>query len=224
VASTGIVGDIHLRDTELATTLAGPLADCERIIASGDFLDRGPADPAELLHTLLDSGVELLVGNHELAYLGGPRFSGMMEDRCVPVAKDLRGLVLDGKLKAAAVCGDVLVVHAGISHGFWKRNLQQSCADDPVKIALHLNKVLLRAVARGDFADPIFGALRDDERGPFWADLESDLTKLPPFRQAVGHTVVSTPGWRGSGAATVFPLEWAEGARGNMLGHLVVTE
>lgn len=227
--STGIVGDIHLRLDALRRTLAGPLAGCARLIAAGDWLDRGDDDPNEVLDALLEAKVELLVGNHELAYLGGPRPAGLVEASGLAMAGRLRELALDGKLQAAAVAKDVLVVHGGISRAYWDRELRDGCGRDPAAIARRLNLQLLHAVARKDFSAPAFAALADPVPGPFWAHLHEDLLcdELPPLRQAVGHVVVTEPGWHAcprAGGGEVFALDWHDSVRADLIGHLRIDQ
>ncbi|MCZ4495841.1 MAG: metallophosphoesterase [Thermoleophilia bacterium] len=195
--TTGIIGDIHLDLAGLEAAIAGPLAECGRFVVTGDFLDRGPGDPHDVLERVLAlPDVVVLAGNHELAYLGGPSYRGMAEPRCAPLAPLLRDLVIDGRLRAAASVHGVLCVHGGVSRAFWQRHLEADCGGDPVAAVAKMNRLLVRAVGTRDFTHPLFGALEARIRGPFWAGIGDDLlaTGTPPFDQVVGHVPMSA-GW-----------------------------
>jgi hypothetical protein len=227
MARIGVIGDLHLDLGRLERTLDGPLAGCDGLVLTGDLLDRGPDDPDAVLDRLLELDAVVLAGNHELAYLGGPRFTGMMEDRGVAVAPRLRDLAIDGKLRAAHAVGDVLCVHGGVSAEFWNRHLRALAGADAGEIAAELNRRFLRAVTRREFSDPVFAALRDRVRGPFWAHLRDDLLRpgLPPFAQVVGHVTSRRRTWlessRVQNGGRVFPVDW--GTATDTLGHIVLT-
>ena len=225
-APIGVIGDVHQDLHALRLTLDGPLREAATKITTGDFLDRGPAAPLDTIAHLRAANVQLVAGNHELAYLGGPAFEGMREHRDTDLRHLLRAMVIDGELVAARVAGPVLCVHAGVTRRFWDEQLRASCGADVDLIAATLNRWFLRAVLRGDFRHPVFAALDSGERGPFWADLDRDLLRpgAPPFAQAVGHTRVDAPGaWLPAGDGRVFPLDWRR-TPGDPIGHLVVED
>lgn len=239
---TGIIGDLHQRLDALERTLAGPLAGCERVILAGDLLDRGPSPAGETLDRVLELGAELLVGNHELGYLGGPRLRGLLDHDTVAtdIPARLRELVLDGKLRAAtsvelpAGGGELLVVHAGVTRHVWQRVLGGETS--PRRIALELNRLLLRAVASRDFRHPVFASIADLHAGPIWAMLREDLLAdgLPPIAQVVGHVVAREEErrWhRDPSGGSIFPVDWGEPTPGHpdedtggVLGHLAIGE
>lgn len=195
--ATVIIGDIHLDLVGLDALLAGPIGACGRIVITGDFLDRGAADPHAVLDRLLAlPHATLLIGNHELVYLGGPDFAGVTEPGGWLVAPRLRGLVLDGKLRAAALVDGTVCVHGGFSRTWLAANLVRDVARDPKAVVAHANRTLLRAVARRDFSDPLFHALRHDVMGPFWASAREDLLRggAGEFDQVVGHVPIPD-GW-----------------------------
>lgn len=220
---TGVLADIHLDLTALRRTLAGPLAACDDVVALGDVLDRGPGDPVETFQELRARGATVLVGNHELAYLGGPRFAGMIEDRTIAFAPKLREMVLDGDLVAATVRDGHLCIHGGVSRAFWMRHLRDTCGDDPAAVARELNRRLLTAVSTRTFAHPVFAAIDSDLPGPFWASVHEDLVdagQLPPFNQLVGH-VRSTLGTHRIAPGSVRGVLGPERDDG-LLDHLVL--
>lgn len=219
-----MLGDIHLDDVALAATLDGPLADCSRVVAVGDMLDRGSAAPERVFELLAARDAVVLCGNHELAYLGGPVYPGMREPAGRALAASLRDQVLDGRLVAAHAAGDVLCVHAGVSRAFWKEHLRDDAGSDVAAIARLLNRWFINGVLRRDFRHPVFAALEAPVRGPFWAHLEDDLLEpgLPPIRQAVGHTISRRRGWVRQAPGAVLPLNWGPDAPERLIGHAVV--
>lgn len=223
--TTGIIGDIHNDVAALRRTLEGALSGCDRIVAVGDVLDRGPNLPTETFAVLDEVNATIVIGNHELAYIGGPVYSGMRELAGKAYASNLRSRIIDGKLSAATVAGDVLCVHGGISREFWHLHLQDTCGTNVALISKQLNLWLLQAVARNNFSHPVFAALNDRVRGPFWAHALDDIAdrQLPPFRQAVGHTVRASTEWIiGLEGGALYTLEWGQPADDAPLGHLVV--
>ena len=87
-----------------------------------------------------------------------------------------------------------------------------------------LNRTFLAAVHARDYSDPMFGALKDRLRGPFWAHLNDDLltSGLPPLKQAVGHVRVATAGWQQDRHGSVYGLDWDADHESGMIGHLRV--
>lgn len=219
---TVVFGDVH-QDLDAFAVALQQVGGADRRVTTGDFLDRGSSPARATLDALVAARVELIVGNHELAHLGGPAFEGMASTDAAALAPDLRRLVLDGELVAARVVDDVLCVHGGISGAFWHRHLRDTCGHDITAIAATLNRWLVRSVLRRDFDHPVFGALDSDLRGPFWAGLHDDLLvdELPPMRQVVGHTKVA-PGtdWMHVGRGAVLPIDWSV-APGDPVGHAI---
>jgi hypothetical protein len=225
--TTGIVSDIHLELDALRRTLDGPLASCDDIVVLGDVLDRGPGRPFDVFELLLARPrTTILVGNHELAYLGGRRFPGMVEERNLSFRSTLRDMVLDGRVVAAAARGDVLLVHGGLSRSFWERHVRERWGSDVRAIARGLSLQLLRAVTQRDFSDPVFNAIDTPLPGPFWAGVSEHLLSadsLPPLAQVVGHARVPDLGWVTLGAGSVHPLLGPPRTDG-LLDHMVLEE
>lgn len=223
---TGIIGDVHNDIAALHRTLDGPLAGCDRFIAVGDILDRGPDLPADTFAALHEIGATLLLGNHELAYVGGPVYQNMREISGKAYASEIRSLIIDGKMKAATTVGDVLCVHGGITLQFWHSHLRESCGDDVSCIAAQLNRWLLQAVAKNNFSHPVFASLIDHVRGPFWAHAIDDVVRpgMPPFKQVVGHTISDEHTWIGEGKSQLFTVDWGPQKDAGPLGHVIVSD
>jgi hypothetical protein len=223
----GIVGDVHQDLDALVATLDGPLANCAQLVCTGDVVDRGPAGANDVLDVLEARGVTITLGNHELAYLGGPSFPGMREPRNRELPTRLRRMLSDGQLVAAVAHEGTLIVHGGVSRAFWNAELRAACGSDVDAIATHLSRRLLRAAMRQDFRnDPMFasGAGRRTP-GPFWAHAERDLLgagSLPPFRQVVGHVALSDTDWMELGAGSLRAVLWSAPPPG-ALGHALLS-
>ncbi len=196
--TTAVVGDVHLDVAGLAKLLQGELAGAEQVVLAGDVVDRGLGEPLDAIRLATSARVTWLIGNHELAYLGGPVYENMREPAGKLLAPRLRELAAEGRLRAAAAVDGVLVVHGGVSGAFWREHLEPRFGADVELIAAAMNESLVRAVATGDFSSPLYASLRDRVRGPYWASLERDVLagELPPFAQAVGHSKVDEVGWR----------------------------
>lgn len=227
--STAVIGDIHQDLAGLDTLLAGDVGECERVIVTGDFLDRGTGDPHEVIERLLAlPNVVLLVGNHELAYLGGPNFRGVTEEAGWKVAPRLRDLVLDGKLRCAALVNETVCVHGGFSRAWLARYIAPDVGRSAREVVAHANRTLLRAVAKRTFTDPLFNALNHDVMGPFWASAKEDLLDggSARFDQIVGHVAIP-PDWHetpGGGRVLGVCRERADEHTGVSIGSYVLDE
>lgn len=197
-----MVSDVH-GDVDALRSLLGEVGAIDasgarvpgrgRLIQAGDLVDgRSPHDYDALVfgERIFDS---VVVGNHEAALLGGPRFNGLV--MIAPeVTEVLWRMARRGQLVVAAHAGDVLVSHAGISadHGL---------PDDPAEVVAALEDPFYAFCGRTADQDPILFAI-DPRRGGapgraggvLWQDWAS-LLECPAggYRQIVGHSRVAAP-------------------------------
>ena len=124
-----------------------------RIVHLGDTVDRGP-DSVGVFTYLRDlqkergpEAVVRLYGNHEAAFMGGPKFGGL-DPKVHPIKHLMIEDAQQGLLKAAhhLDAGDTqwLLVHAGL-HPDWYGKVSE---DSPEKIAAYLNDVSQRYFER----------------------------------------------------------------------------
>ncbi len=212
-----VVGDIHGEIEGLRTILRrAKLIDASdrwiggqaQVVQCGDAVDRGPHSEA-CLNLLMQlrreahraaGGVDILVGNHELALVQGEYgYSNVENPR--QLAERLKREILSGRLVAARAYRHYLMTHAGICPELMQELVEVVGAKTDWRvtvagIARHLNILLKQAVRSGDFSHSIFrvGWFRGGTHpygGIFWADFRSDHTRhstWPNIWQVFGHT------------------------------------
>ncbi|HET9648655.1 MAG TPA: metallophosphoesterase [Microlunatus sp.] len=222
-----VVGDVGGHRDELERELVrlgadpdtGRLPDDLIVIQVGDLVHRGP-DSAGVV-AMVDRYVReqpdqwfQLIGNHEAQYLREKSFA-WPETLDEDSAAVLRRWWADGVMLVAAVVTDLggedlLITHAGVTEGFWRRVL--GAPETAERTALVLNAMRWR---RDDLlfrSGQVLGGGRPNlAAGPLWASASTEL--LPgwldgwlPFSQVHGHTSL---------------VRWSDGA---FLGPSLVSE
>lgn len=185
----------------------GRLPDDLTVVQVGDLVHRGPR--SEGVVALVDAYLERqpgrwvqLAGNHEAQYLREPAFSWpeRIGDETVDT---LRRWWSDGGMRVAvavrAAGEDVLITHAGVTEGYWRRALDavpeaRLAAGAVNSFAGRHDDVLFHAGSMLGGGDP------DPTAGPMWASAATELVPgwLPvaalPFSQVHGHS--SIVDWR----------------------------
>lgn len=193
----GLVGELRRLG---ADPESGILPEDLTVVQLGDLVHRGPA--SEQVLALVDRFLRhspgrwvQLVGNHEAQYLRHPAFQ-WRDWIDVESADLLRGWWADGLLRAAMAVptsdGEVLVTHAGLTQGFWRRDL--GAPDSASQAADLLNQLSTsdsKELFRGGTL--LTGSKPDHRAGPLWAQTNREL--LPswlglrlPFSQVHGHS------------------------------------
>lgn len=204
-----VIGDIGGHATELAGALqqigvdaaTGHMPDhVARVVQVGDLIDCGPdsAEAVEIAARCMDANPDRwtqLVGNHEAAILGGPRFQPFGETAPPTVQSRIRDMWDQGRLHIATALdqpplGPTLITHAGLTRDVW---LAIGSPHDLAEAA-----AILDGAARTD-PELVYrpGRLLGGEKidlaaGPLWADprhelLASWLGHQMPFSQIHGH-------------------------------------
>lgn len=147
----------------------------DRLIFAGDFCDMGPK-PRECLELLIDSGAEILLGNHDLAIAIGQRIYPAWQTDYENDA--LLDILLDfyygHNFRVSAIVGPgIIVTHAGISQSFY------AMIEEEKKVSLiaynsHLNSIPHRDLIELD--------------GPLWYRPNYYNPPVEEFFQIVGHT------------------------------------
>ncbi|GAA3624947.1 metallophosphoesterase [Microlunatus ginsengisoli] len=204
-----VIGDVGGQRDALRGELARLGADPETgdlphdlvVIQVGDLVHRGPDSAGVIalvdryLHTQPGQWIQL-VGNHEARYLAAPSFDWpeRLDDESVAT---LRGWWADGLLLVAAdlhdIGGeDILITHAGLTEGYWRRVL--GAPADVGRVAQLLNAMI------GSRDELLFrpgqmlgGGRPNLAAGPLWASATTEL--MPgwleawlPFSQVHGHS------------------------------------
>jgi len=166
------------------------------VVQVGDLVHKGPDSHAclglsERLLRSLHGRFELLVGNHEAQYLGGPEIWDELEAAQQDV---IRGWAADGTIRVAlgidtVELGPTLVTHAGLTRQKW---LAAGGPATPADAAAALNDEFRRdpvtAFTPGAMLD-----MDDQLAGVVWATAGEVLTSWStegglPFSQVHGHT------------------------------------
>ncbi len=204
-----VIGDVggHLDELhrELIRLAADPrtgaLPDDLVVVQVGDLIHRGP-DSAGVI-ALVDRYLReqpgqwiQLVGNHEAQYLAASSFTwrDRLDDDS---AATVRRWWSDGVLLAAAelhgIAGeDILITHAGLTEGYWRRVL--GAPDDAGRVAALLNTMIgTRNNLLFRSGQMLGGGRPNPAAGPVWAAAATEL--LPgwldgrlPFSQIHGHS------------------------------------
>lgn len=202
---TYILGDIHGEYERCADILlrAGIIDEEDKwkrglevtLIQVGDVIDRGkkPIESFKLIRDIQEQAAEeggkvlRLLGNHELSMIGGPLIPGRSRSADYILADVIKQDIIDGKITAAYLLDEWVVVHAGIIPEISEsRNVSE--------LVEEFNKKLINAVMSDDFSDEIFGVGRSrggyGKPGIFWADYDIDLLPYEDglIKQIVGHS------------------------------------
>lgn len=204
-----VIGDIGGHADALRAELArlgvpghgdGPLPAGLRIVQVGDLVHRGP-DSAGVValvdrHLAESPGRWIqLVGNHEAFYLRRRQFS--WDERVPrPTAVTLRRWWASGLMRPAVAISaggeNLLVSHAGLTHGFW-RDVLGSPSD--VGAAADALNALARGNGRALFKPGTMLGWRhpDHGAGPVWAAAGTEVAASwsgaeLPFSQVHGHS------------------------------------
>ncbi|MBS5450816.1 MAG: metallophosphoesterase [Coriobacteriia bacterium] len=205
---TIVVGDLHLKQSRVLPLVdeAMEQAGARRVVLCGDVTDDWGATDADALSELAQmalwvgelrlSGVrvDVLMGNHDFAYVGGPDTPGMRPW----IRLEVQRLLYELGVVIATDIDDILATHAGLTEAWarscltWEPSTAEPAAN---QIARQLNKMLesgdrenfrrlgATGPARGGWGTP----------GPLWADAtELAADYLPGLRQIVGHTPMTT--------------------------------
>lgn len=208
-ARVAVIGDVGGHLDELRRELlrlgadpaTGVLPPGLTIVQVGDLVHRGPDSAGvvalvdRFLHASRGRWIQL-VGNHEAQYLSAPAFAWpeRLDDHA---AGTVRGWWADGLMRVAvAVPGptgqEVVITHAGLTAGFWRRELE--APTDAGVVADRLNALI------GEAGDALFrpgqmllGGRPELGAGPLWASAVSELVPSwlgagMPFDQVHGHT------------------------------------
>ena len=181
----------------------GALPDDLVVVQVGDLVHRGPDSAGVValvdryLHSQPGQWIQL-VGNHEAQYLAARRPSTGRKRLDDDSAATLRGWWADGLMVAAAelhgIGGeDILITHAGLTEGFWRRVLGAPADAGPRGRAAERDD---RHSARPDLpVRPDAGRRPAQLRapGPLWASAATELVPSwleawLPFSQIHGHT------------------------------------
>lgn len=132
---------------------------------------------------------EVVIGNHELPFFGGPGFTGLRShDR--ELRRNLLQLEYEGKYVPSTVVDDYLLVHGGLSNrwGFQKAD----DANDIIRMMWSQSQEQTKEVPILDWIGPgRTGAKWADETGGiFWLDWSED--RNTNFNQIVGHSTITS--------------------------------
>ena len=189
------IGDIHGRDTWKRVDPEK----YDRIIFLGDYVDSYSVEDGPMLANLRDiirfkkihpQKVILLVGNHEASYLfQSYRSTGYRES----IAREVVFLLETNKhlFQSAWQAGKSLWTHAGLTQGFYEKNIRPMILEEDKALATTLYRLY------NNNYPPIFeigrerGGSRGNIGGPLWLDRTALLRDpLLGYHQVVGHTPV----------------------------------
>lgn len=200
---TIVVGDLHCKMSLVLPRLfeVAQKQSIERVVFTGDLCDDWNARGIEMLRELdyteawidkaVDEGIaiDVLIGNHDCAYLGMERYS--FTD--LSVRHEAEDILTNGlQVKMATTIDDHLVTHAGLTKEWgMEKELSEGMSTD--QIADQLNAMFedpsqWKSLAtcgprRGGWGIP----------GPLWADeIELRHDPFPGVNQIVGHTPQET--------------------------------
>ena len=168
----------------------------DRLIVAGDIVGAEPGGLA-CVGAVEDSGGEVLVGNHEMAFFAGDTIDE--GPRVDPALFELvRERALSGAWNLAAEADGVIVTHAGLSREFTA--LWESAARDPARLVEMLNErwraelPIAERGASGIGASEILGP-----DGPlWWRPLQAGGVLPGGVPQVAGHTPIELLRRRGA--------------------------
>ncbi len=194
---TLIVGDLHFKQHQILPQVSASIKDlgADRVVFCGDLCDDWDATGELALSSLslmtdwvqearsTGTQVDVLLGNHDFAYIEGVPGAGTIRW----LMGEVRGRLLALEPVIATTVDDILVTHAGVTRA-WAQEWLPGCEgahDMCLALAgLYADPTCWDALtsagpARGGWQIP----------GPLWADA-SELARdpVPGLRQIVGHT------------------------------------
>lgn len=211
------IGDISGHSAVLAASIrslggdpiTGELPDDLVVVQVGDLVHKGPDSDgavrlAERMRQHNPSRWIQLVGNHEMAYLGGPIPPGSDGREVGGDTADTLRRWWQGRLCCVAVAVrmadvEVLVTHAGLSVGCWRDLGEPATA---LAAAARLNATVGRSDSPAFRAGCLLAGQPDPHAGPCWAEVSQEVyrpwitRRTMPFQQLHGHAA---------------PWDWAAG-------------
>ena len=219
-----VIGDVgghveHLRSSLASLGVSASSWPHDLIVVQvGDlFGGRNDVAVAELVEPHLEAARWVqLVGNWELEAVGGSHVTNSNGRTADPAALRLfsewhrAGMVR----RAAALTSSAGVVgvitHAGVSHGFWRADLEGDA--DGRRVVERLNSMPLSQVAR---PGQMFGAADETAPGPIWSSWAESWSwwETPPFAQVHGH----------SSPLNSYKQQWWDGTPDDLVDHAVAS-
>ena len=191
-----VIGDVHGHFKNLRTLLLEQGAinesnerinkDTLKVYCTGDLIDGGVNRMGDflLLDYIEEWFDEVVIGNHEYSFLGGPQFHGLrMHDR--PFQLKLLELEERGIYVPATKVNDYLLVHAGLSNRWNFKTVDEALS--VIKLSWDTVQDLTDEMPVldwiGSMRAPKFG---DPVGGIFWLDWDEPRNIL--ISQVVGHS------------------------------------
>jgi len=187
-----IISDIHGL-TEWKNIINKERGNVDRFIFLGDYVDDkhsliSPEEQLENLHSILDfkeeyTNVDLLIGNHDLQYIGSVR-SNRFTQRLSDLIQDELIVLIREKTIQACVCYDnYLFSHAGVSRIWMREKGMQHYTD--------INNLFQTYPLVLDFVNKINSDAAGNNvyQSPLWIRPDSlSKSALPNYHHVVGHT------------------------------------
>lgn len=193
-----IIGDVHghfrnLREVLLHFGAINEMnerinKDTLRVYCTGDLIDGGVNRQGDLL--ILDYAEEwfdeIVIGNHELPFFGGPNFKGLRQhDRELRLR--LHELEAIGKYVPSTVVDGYLLTHAGLAD-YWSFQNVEDC-NDVIRMVWRDAEDTTKEIPLIDWIGPTrSGKFADPCGGVFWCDWDEDRNKK--VNQIVGHSTL----------------------------------
>lgn len=165
----------------------------DRFIFLGDYVDDKrelitPEEQRENLQSILEFkeeyvNVDLLIGNHDLQYIGGVRCNRFTQRLSSLMRDELMDMVQKEILQACVCYGNYLFSHAGISSIWMKEKGMEHYTD--INKQFHTNPLVV-----GFINKPNCDAAGDNVyQSPLWIRPNSlGKSALPDYHHVVGHT------------------------------------
>lgn len=208
-SNVAVIGDVGGHRDELESALidlewdpeTGRLPPGLVVVQVGDLVHRGPDSTGvlDLVERVMDANPNQwvqLIGNHEGHYLGGLDFQPRQHQISLADQVRLRRWRREGRLHVAAAIevdgvGEMLVTHAGLTAGMWRRTGSHASARETAQI---LNLMFVQGHASLHYP----GAMVQDypttfSAGPVWAHPTKEVLASwlelgdMPFHQVHGH-------------------------------------
>lgn len=183
-----IIPDIHGK-TSLLQSMLDDHKDADRIIQLGDLANcvyGSQYDDLNCIHLAKEHNIEVLVGNHEHPYWGGPKFYGY---GFIPEIREelLKGL----NIHVATVVGSTLITHAGLHPAIGSQFANADQAACLINSVWHKTptSMLFSAIGYNRGGSDRYG-------GILWRDYSERVTQKYP--QVFGHTKDKTIRIRGN--------------------------
>lgn len=187
-----VISDIHGL-TVWKDIVAKERENVDRFVFLGDYVDdksglTSPEEQLENLHSIQDfkeeyTHVDLLIGNHDLQYIGGARCNRFNSRLFDLVQDELMNMIRKRTLQACACYDNYLFSHAGISNIWMKEKGMEDFTD--INKQFHTNPLIL------DFVNKINsdGSGNNVYQSPIWIRPDSlGKSAFPNYHHVVGHT------------------------------------